>query len=176
MLLWFTNSLIKRLRVVVSLNEIKQNPQLAEELHKRIIRNFKKRTVYSSFKDSIWGADLADMESTSKFNKKIRFLLCVIDIFSKYAWVLPFKDKKGVTIISAFQKILNHSMRKPSKMWVDKGSKFCNNSFKKQLKDNDIEMYPISNEAKSVIAERFIRSLKSKIYKYMTSVPKKRVY
>ena len=71
-----------------------QNQQLAEELHKPIIRKFKKRRVFSSFNDNIWGADLADMQLISKFNKGIRFLFCVIDIFSKYAWVVPLKDKK----------------------------------------------------------------------------------
>ena len=69
-----------------------QNEQLAEELHKSIIREFKKRKVYSAFKDNIWGADLADMQLISKFNKRFRFLLCVIDIFSKCAWVVPLKD------------------------------------------------------------------------------------
>ena len=112
-------------------NEIKQNLQLAEESHKPIIKNFKKRTVYSGFKDNIWGADLADMQLISKFNKGFRFLLCVIDIFSKYAWVVPLKDKKGVTIVRAFQKILGNSMRKPNKIWVNKGSKFYNSFFKK---------------------------------------------
>ena len=76
---------------------------LAEELHKSIIRTFKKRAVYSGFKDNIWGADLADMQLISKFNKGFRFLLCVINIFSKYAWVVPLKDKKGVSIVNAFQ-------------------------------------------------------------------------
>ena len=70
------------------------NEQLAEESHKSIIRNLKKRTVYSGFKDNIWGADLADMQLISKFHKRFRFLLCVIDIFSKYAWDVPLKDKK----------------------------------------------------------------------------------
>ena len=98
--------------------------------------------------------------------------MCVIDIFSKYAWVVPLKDKKGVSIVNAFQKILDKSGRKPNKIWVDKGSEFYNNSFKKWLKDNDIEMYSIHNEGKSVVAERFIRTLKTKIYKYMTSVSK----
>ena len=92
------------------------------------------------------------------------------NVFSKYAWVVPLKDKKGVSIVDAFQKILEESNRKPNRIWVDKGSKFFNNSFKKWLKDNDIEMYSIYNEGKSVVAERFIRTLKTKIYKYMTSV------
>ena len=74
--------------------EVKHNEQLAKELHKPIIRNFKKRTVYSGFKDNIWGADLADVQLISKFNKGFRFLLCVVDVFSKYAWVVPLKYKK----------------------------------------------------------------------------------
>ena len=112
------------------------------------------------------------MQLISKFNKGFRFLLCVIDIFSKYAWVAPLKDKKGISIVNAFQKILKESDRKPNKIWVDKGSEFYNNSFKKWLKDNDIEMYSIHNEEKSVVAERFIRTLKTKMYKYMASVLK----
>ena len=149
------------------------NEQLAKESHKPIIRKSKKRKVCSGFRDNIWGADLADMQLISKFNKGFRFLLCVIHIFSKYAWVIPLKDKKGISTVNAFQKILKEPDRKPDKIWVDKGSEFYNNSFKKWLKDNDIEMYSIHNEGKSVVAERFIRTLKNKIYKYMTSISKK---
>ena len=111
------------------------------------------------------------MQLLSKFNRGFRFLLCVIDIFSKYAWTVPLKGKKGVSII-AFQKILKESNRKPNKIWVDKGSKFYSNYLKKWLKDNSIEMYSVHNEGKSVVAERFIRTLKNKIDKYMTSVSK----
>ena len=82
--------------------EVKHNEQLAEELHKSIIRKSKKRKVYSGFKDNIWGADLADMQLISKFNKGFRFLLCVIDIFSKYAWVVSLKARKGVSIVNDF--------------------------------------------------------------------------
>ena len=112
------------------------------------------------------------MQLLSKFNKRFRFLLCVIDIFSKHVWVIPLKDKKGISIVNAFQIILKESSRKPNKIWVDKGSEFYNNSFKKWLKGNDIEMYSTNNEGKSVIAERFIRTIKNKIYKYMTSISK----
>ena len=112
------------------------------------------------------------MQLIGMFNKGFRFLLCLIDIFSKYAWVVPSKDKKGGSIVDAFQKILKGSDRKPNKIWVDKGSEFYNSSFKKWLKDNDIEMYSIHNEGKSVVAERFIRTLNNKIYKYMTSISK----
>ena len=81
------------------------------------------------------------MQLLSKLNKGFRFSLSVIVIFSKYAWIVPLKDKKGISILNAFQKILNDSVRKPNKISIDKGSEFYNNSFKKWLKDNDIEMY-----------------------------------
>ena len=86
----------------------------------QLLENLKKRKVYSTFKDNIWGVDLADMQLVSKYNKGIRFLLCVIDIFSKYAWVVPLKDKKGISIVKAFQIILKQSNRKPNRIWVDK--------------------------------------------------------
>ena len=104
--------------------------------------------MHSSFKDNIWGVDLADMQLLSKFNKGFRFVLCVIDIFSKYVLVIPLKDKKGVSIVTAFQIILKESNHKPNKIWVDKGSEFYNISFKKWLKDNDSEMYSTNNEGK----------------------------
>ena len=97
--------------------------------------------MHSAFKDNIWGADLADMQLIRKYNKGVRFLLCVIDIFSKYSWVVFLKDKKGVSIVGAFQSVLKQSNRKPNKIWVDKGSEFYNNSFKKWLQDNDIVLY-----------------------------------
>ena len=86
------------------------------------------------------------MQLLSKYNKGIIFLLCVIDIFIKYAWVVPLKDKKGVSIVIAFQSILKQSNRKPNKIWVDKGSEFYNASFKKWLQNNDIVMYSTHNE------------------------------
>ena len=128
--------------------------------------------MYSSFRDNIWGVDLAEMQLLSKFNEGFRFLLCIIGIFSKSSWVIHLKDKKGISIVNAFQILLKESNRKPNKIWVDKGSEFYNNSFIKWLKDNYIEMYSTNNEGKSVIAERFIKTLKNKVYKYMTSISK----
>ena len=113
------------------------------------------------------------MQLISKYNKRIRYLLCAIDLFSKYDFVVPLKDKKGTTIVNAFQSILNNSKRKPNKIWVDQGSRFYNNAFKNWLKDNNIEMYSTYNEGKSVIADRFIKTLKHKMYKYITAVSKK---
>ena len=97
------------------------------------------------------------MQSLSKKNRGIKYLFCAIDLFSKHAWVIPIKDEKSVSIVHAFQKLISEG-RIPNKIWVDKSSEFYNNSFKEWLKDNDVEMYSIHNEGKSVIAERFIRT------------------
>ena len=103
--------------------------------------------------------------------KGFRSLLCVINIYSKYALVIPLKDKTGITITYAFQKILDESNRKSNKIWVDKGSEFYNRSMKSFLQ-NDIEMNSTYNEGKSIITERFVRSLKNTIYKCITSILK----
>ena len=143
------------------------NYQLANELHKPIIKKFKKRKVYSSFKDNI----LADMQSLSKYNKGFKYLLCAIDLLSKYAWVVPKKDKKGTSIVNAFKKIVSKE-KKPNKIWVDQCTEFYNNTFKDFLKINSIEMYSTYNEGKSFVAERFIRTLKNKIFKHLTTISK----
>ena len=104
---------------------------LADELHKPIIKKIDKRKVYSQFKDSIWGVDLADMQSLSRKNKGIKYLLYVIDLYSKYAFVIPLKDKKGISIVNAFEKIIKQSNRKPYKIWVDQAGEFYNNVFEK---------------------------------------------
>ena len=127
--------------------------------------------VYLSFRDNIWGADLADMQSLSKYNKGIKYLLCAIDLFSKYAWVVPLKDKRGITIVNAFEKIILKGF-KPNKIWVDQGGEFYNKRFKRFLKINNVEMYSTYNERKSAVAGRFIRILKNKIIKHMTAVSK----
>ena len=135
-LLWFKNFLIKNqlqamLSLIMRLNKIYNKPKnYANQLLETL-----KRTVYSEFKDNILGTDLPDTQFISKLNKGFRSLLCVIDIFSKYALVVPLKDKKGVSIVNAFQKTLDKLGRKPNKTWVDKESEFYNNSFKKWLQN-----------------------------------------
>ena len=102
------------------------------------LKKIRRRKIYVPSFGSTWGTDLADMQLMSKFHQGFRFLLCVIDIFSNYAWVLSLKDKKVISIVSAFPKILKQSNRKLNKMWVDKISKFYKTNFGKWLKDNNI--------------------------------------
>ena len=134
--------------------------KLADERHKPVLKKFNRRKVYSQFKDNIWGVDLADMRLLNKQNKGIKYLLCAIDLFSKYAFVVPLKVKKGISIINAFKKIIKQSDRKPNKIWADQGGEFYNHVFRRWLSNNDIIMYSTFNAGKSVVAERFIRVLK----------------
>ena len=108
------------------------------------------------------------MQSLCKSSKGIKYLLCAIDLFSKYARVVPLKNKRGISIVNVFQKII--SKRKLNETWIDQGGEFYNNLFKSFLKIITIEMYSTYNEGKSVVA--FIRTLKNKIFKHMTAVSK----
>ena len=116
------------------------------------------------------------MQSLSRKNKGIKYLLCAIDLYSKYGFVIPLENKKGISVTNGFNKIIKQSNRKPNKIWVDQGGEFYNNVFKKWLSDNDIIMYSTYNEGKSVVPERFIRTLKSKLYKHMTAIGKNVYY
>ena len=106
------------------------NKDLTEELYKPITKKFNKRKVQSPVIDNIWGADIADKKLISTFYQESCFLLCVIDILSKYAWIIPLKDEQGITITNAFEKISKESNHKPSKIWVDKVNEFFNRSMK----------------------------------------------
>ena len=109
------------------------------------------------------------MQSLSKYNKGIKYLLCAIHLSCKYAWVVPLKGKRGISIVNVFQEIISAG-RKPNKILVDQGGEFYNRLFKRFLKINNTEVYSTYNEGKSVVAERFIRKLKSKIFKHMIPV------
>ena len=115
---------------LASKSSTKPNYQLANDLHRQIIRNFKRQKVYSSFRDNIWGVDLADMQSVSKCNKGIKYLLCAIDLFSKYVWVVPLKDKRGIRIVNSFQKIFQKDANQIKNGFIKKVS-FKINLFRK---------------------------------------------
>ena len=138
--------------------------QLADELHKPITRNFQKRSVISNGIDDIWAADLVEMQKFSKWNKGIRYLLMVIDVFSKYGWIRGLKDKKTETVSEAFDDIFERG-RQPKMLWTDKGSEFISKHFKDFLKSKDIKLYHTENEEKSSVVERWNRTMKNKMWK-----------
>ena len=135
---------------------------LAEELHKPVTRKFTKRRVYVNGIDKIWAADLVDMKSLEKFNEGVKYLLTVIDTFSKYGWIKPLKNKTGVEVANALRQIFKE--RKPEKLWVDKGKEFYNSEVKAL-----IDLYSTENEEKSSIAERWNRTMKEKMFRYFSA-------
>ena len=143
--------------------------QLAEELHKPITRNFRKRRVISYGIDKIWAGDLVEIQKFSKWNKGVKYLLTVIDVFSKYGWIVPLKDKKTESVTSAFDHIFKKSKRKPEKLWTDKGSEFISKHFKEFLKKNFIKLYHTENEEKSSIVERWNKTMKNKMWKMFSA-------
>ena len=141
--------------------------KLADELHHRVIKTFPKRRVYVDSVDQTWAVDLVDMQQYSKQNKHYKYLLAVIDIFSKYGWLIPLKNKTGPTVAEEFRKLFRE--RKPKFIWSDKGKEFYNRQVKELLKENDIELYSTENEEKSSVVERWIGTMKQHMYKYFTA-------
>ena len=143
------------------------NKILSEELHKPKRKNYPRRKIVVNHIDEIFAADLVEMQKFSKLNKGYRYLLTCIDIFSKYSWVIPLKDKKGITIKNALQKIFNK--RKPKFLWTDKGKEFYNKQVQDLLNENNIKLYSTNNsEIKSAVVERFNRTFKNMMYKKFT--------
>ena len=142
--------------------------QLADELHKPITRNFSKRTVISNGVDKIWAADLVEMQKFNKWNKGVKYLLLVTDIFSKYGWIKPLRDKKTESVSKAFDEIFK-SKRKPKMLWTDKGSEFISRHFKDFLSKKRIKLYHTENEEKSSIVERWSKTIKNKMWKMFTT-------
>ena len=143
--------------------------QLAEELHKPITRNFRKRTVISYGIDKIWAADLVEMQKYGKWNKGVKYWLMVIYVFSKYGWIVQLKDKKTESVSLAFDTIFEKSKRKPEKLWTDKGSEFVSKHFKDFLKRCNITLYHTQNEEKSSVVERWNRTMKNKMWKMFSA-------
>ena len=128
--------------------------QLAEELHKLV---------------TIWVADLVEIQKYSKWNKGIKYLLTVIDVFSKYGSIVTLKDKKTESVSLAFDHIFKKSKRKPEKLWTDKGSEFISKHFKEFLKTHNIILYHTENEEKSSIVERWNKTMKNKMWKMFSA-------
>ena len=143
--------------------------QLAEELHKPIKRNFRKRRVISYGVDKIWAADLVEIQKYSKWNKGIKYLLTVIDVFSKYGWIVPLKDKKTESVSLSFDLIFKKSKRRPEKLGTDKGSELISKHFNTLLKKNNITLYHTANEEKSSIVERWNKTMKNKMCKMFSA-------
>ena len=137
--------------------------KLAEELHKPVSRKFPRRSVQVKSIDDIWAADLVDMQAFTKFNRGTKYLLAVIDVFSKYGWLVPLKNKTGKTVANALKKIII-SGQKPTKMWVDKGKEFYNKDVQ-----GLVELYSTENEEKSSVVERWNRTMKEKMFKHFSA-------
>ena len=142
--------------------------QLAEELHKPIIRKFIKRKVFVKGVDEIWAADLVEMGKFSEWNKGIKYLLMVIDVFSKFGWIEPLQNKKGETVAAAFEKIFK-SGRQPRLLWTDKGKEFYNRNVNQLLSKKNIKLYSTENEEKSSVAERFNQTIKQRMWKMFSA-------
>ena len=153
--------------MTISINKTleKQQQQLAKEVFSPQITKFKRQRIILLYKDETWSADLIDKSSLSKYNNNYKFILTVIDIFTKYAWAIPLKNKSGLSITNGFKTILSEG-RKPEELWVDRGSEFYNETFKSLLKEygtgktaSGIELYSTYSDLKAVSIERFNRTL-----------------
>ena len=141
---------------------------LANELHKPVKRKFQKRKVFVKGIDDTWAADLVEMGSLSEWNEGVRYLLMVIDVFSKFGWIQMMKNKKGITVAEAFKKIFRKG-RKPKKLWVDKGKEFWNKEVKAVMDENGVERYSTENEEKSSVVERWNRTIKERMWKMFSA-------
>ena len=136
--------------------------QLANGLHKPVRRRFEKRAVFAKQVDDIWAADLVDMSPFSRSNKRYKYLLTVIDVYSKYGWIVPLKTKTGKEVTQAFRRLFHNGH--PSRLWADKGTEFYN----RQL-EGVLMLYSTENEEKSSVVERWNRTMKNIMWKYFTA-------
>jgi len=141
---------------------VKWSDQLAEELHRPVIKHFRKRKVIVRGIDQIWAADLIDMQTFANYNDGVKYLLTIIDVFSKYGWIVPLKQKTGIAVANALEQVFKE--RKPEKLWVDKGKEFYNKDVRKL-----ITIYSTENEEKSSVVERWNRTMKDRMFKYFSA-------
>ena len=148
---------------------IKWTDRYSRELHKPVRFKFKKRRVFSPGPNSIWAADLADLQKFSRSNKGYRYLLLVIDVFTKYGYIRPLKKKTGKATAAAFKDIFGEAKTSPKRMWLDKGKEFYNTKVNALFDEYNVKMYSTENELKSTIVERWIRTIKRIMWKYFTA-------
>lgn len=146
----------------------------AKEVHANVRKHFKRRKVLVHKIDDTWAIDLGIMTHEKRGSATYKYILVVIDIFSKFLFVEALKSKTGKEVKQAFKKIFNESNRKPDKIWADKGTEWYNKDFKSFLKENNIELYSTENEGKSCVVERVIQTLKKKMYKKFTELGTKK--
>ena len=137
-------------------------------LHKPVWYNFPRNRVIVTRIDGQWQADLVDVSSLARFNKGYKFILTCIDVFSKFAWVVPLKNKLGETLVNGFQSILDLG-RSPEKLQTDKGTEFLNRNFQSFLKEKNIHFFTTNSELKASVVECFNSTLKTRMWKYFTA-------
>ena len=135
----------------------------------QLTRNFSKRSAISNGIDEIWAVDMVDMQKFSEWKKGVKYLVMVIDLFSKYGWIKPLRDKRSETVSKAFDEMFETSKRKPKILWSDKGSEFISKHFKEFLKKKDIKLYHTENEEKSNVVERWNKTIKNKMWKMFSA-------
>lgn len=138
--------------------------QLAKELHKQVPRIFERRSVQTSHVNELWAADLADVSNISRENKGTKFLLVIVDVYSRFAIVFPMKNKSAPSVTSAFRGL----PIQPESLWVDQGKEFYNKSMKEYCREHSVNMYSTYSGNKSVFAERFIRTLRDQLFRLAT--------
>ena len=147
--------------------------ELADELHKPIRRKFQKRVVFAKGVDEIWAADLVDMQSFSKYNNGFKYILMIIDVFSKYGWAIPLKTKNGIGVANALRTIFIKN-KPPTMLWTDDGKEFFNKDVSKVLIKNHVKLCSTKNEEKASVAERWNRTIKTQMWKYFSANNTKR--
>lgn len=161
---------LKNKKIKINRPELKNwlSTQNVYTRHKPIVKKFQRNKVITRGIDDLWQIDLADLQKISKYNDNNRYLVTCIDVFSKFAWVVPIKNKKSDTVLEAFKFIINSSGRKPNFLQSDQGTEFLNSKFKEYLSEIDVGFYYVNSELKASVIERFNRTIKEKIYKYFT--------
>ena len=149
--------------------------QRAYTLHKPSRKNYRRNPTLVKGIDVQWQADLADMQGLSHQNGGIHYLLTVIDVFSKYAWVIPIKDKSGKVMLEAFKKLFTESApRKPERLHTDRGKEFLNRDVKNYLASKGVELFQTFSDKKAAVVERFNRTVKTRIWTYFSAQNTKR--